>query len=202
MRAVEKSDWAGASAFARHNDRCLVAARARARAGRSRVRDASGSRAADIAQRAANCGRSLCFARSRRVWLHPPRLRFAFALAARVRDAGLAGLLLRSSPRVSSPRARSLRCRSSDIRQRHELKWKAVRRRMRTDDAASLFNRMRDGRTLRPRHRAPGVMAANGCGRTPARQVCHCGANLHGTRATSKAPHPAPAQYRRLRGRD
>lgn len=42
----------------------------------------------------------------RRVWLHPARLRFAFALSRIMRDAGIARLLLRSSlPRLISRRA-------------------------------------------------------------------------------------------------
>jgi glycolate oxidase iron-sulfur subunit len=185
MRAVEEERLnVASSAFARHIDRCLGcrACESACPAGVEYGQLLEAARA-DIASQGRRDGwtsRLLRFV-LRRVWLHPSRLRFAFALARVARDAGLARLLLRLKlARLISPRAEFalalLDSSSTDVPTqdtKHETADEnaAIR--------ASLFTGcVTEGLFARVNRATARVLAANGCeAHAPHGQVC-CGA-LH-----------------------
>ncbi|MGB9182341.1 MAG: heterodisulfide reductase-related iron-sulfur binding cluster [Pyrinomonadaceae bacterium] len=196
MRAVEEERLAADSkTFERHINRCL-GCRACEQACPAGVQYGQLLEAArsDLSQSGAKrslTSRTLRFV-LRHVWLHPARLRFAFALARIMRDAKLARLLLRSRlPRLISRRAEfallllesSAPVKLSDERKKSQeattLARESVSKHERVAERALLFNGcVTEGLFARVNRATARVLEANGCETsTPTAQVC-CGA-LH-----------------------
>ncbi|MGA9994684.1 MAG: heterodisulfide reductase-related iron-sulfur binding cluster [Pyrinomonadaceae bacterium] len=196
MRAVEEERLAADSkTFERHINRCL-GCRACEQACPAGVQYGQLLEAArsDLSQSGAKkslTSRTLRFV-LRHVWLHPARLRFAFALARIMRDAGLARLLLRSRlPRLISRRAEfallllesSAPVKLSDGRKKNQaarsVARESVSKHERVAERALLFRGcVTEGLFARVNRATARVLEANGCETSaPPGQVC-CGA-LH-----------------------
>lgn len=204
MRAVEEQRLSASSAsFARHINRCLGcrACESACPAGVEYGQLLEAARA-DIAaqqgvERKGFLDRLLRFA-LRHVWLHPARLRFAFALSRVLRDAGVVRLLLRTKlPRIVSPQlefafallqssapynfageTESDRPPTSESKNRECNRAQAGERVSERMRALAFTGCVMDGLFARVNGATARVLAANNCEMSaPAAQVC-CGA-LH-----------------------
>ena len=210
MRAVEEQRLSAASpSFERHINRCLGCRACESacpagveygqllEAARSDLTTQAGAR------RRGFSNRLLHFA-LRHIWLHPSRLRFAFALSRVLRDAGVVGFLLRTRlPRLVSARVEfALALLQSSAPYKFETETESSRPPT-TGSAndASLSEKTRalifkgcvtDGLFARVNGATARVLAANNCETSaPTAQVC-CGAlhahagDLEGARALAR----------------
>jgi glycolate oxidase iron-sulfur subunit len=195
MRAVEEGRLDVASeSFGRHINRCLGcrACESACPAGveYGQLLEAARADLRDSGERRSHTSRLLNFV-LRRVWLHPARLRLAFAAARLLRDARLPRLLVATRlPRLVSPRFEfALALLDSSLPARlceRDAPTRSIARQETGGDelhdeirAAQLFTGcVTEGLFARVNHATARVLRANGCETdAPAAQVC-CGA-LH-----------------------
>lgn len=187
MRAVEEGRLAAeANAFRRHINRCLGcrACESVCPAGveYGRLLEAARADLEHTPERRRSLRSRLLHFALRHIWLHPARLRFAFALARMVRDARLPRFLVKSRlARLISRRfelALAL-LDSSRAEKRFEDEKKASASSALAEPQALLFKGcVTEGLFARVNRATARVLEANGClARAPVSQVC-CGA-LH-----------------------
>jgi glycolate oxidase iron-sulfur subunit len=187
MRAVEEGRLALASnAFRQHINRCLGcrACESVCPAGveYGQLLEAARADLHQTPERRRSLRSILLHFTLRHIWIHPPRLRFAFALARLARNVRLPRLLIKSRlARLLSPRlefALALLDSSSSSRQTKHAKSAPAASSSAVEKALLFTGCVMQGLFARVNRGTARVLAANGCVvLTPSAQVC-CGA-LH-----------------------